>query len=418
MHIVFVTVELATANNSSGGLASFTANMGRIFAANGHKVTILVVTTKEENLVIDNNIEVRSIYVKKTLWNLFDQVSKICTFDNQDKAKDWRMVLLNIYKSLQTKSEIRKINRKEKIDVIHYCNLNALALFAGKSIPYVIRISHWMHVFREACLPETHIQYADAKLSVSDRLLNCALRKSQYVIAPSNWAADIGKQKFGIKITVIESPFVLNKSSWDDSLYDSLIGEKRYIIHYGSLKYFKGTHVVGQLANELLRIYPDVYLLLAGNNEDLLDKDGEKIKAAEYVKKGAGEFADRVIYAGRLVREQLYPLIENAELCLLPYRMDNLSNACIEAMAMGKIVIGTDGATFEQLIEDRVSGFLCERDNPASYMQAIREAMAMSDEEKETMIAKAKERIKLLSPDVIYKKYYDYYQKVIKEWKK
>lgn len=418
MHIVFVTTELATANNSSGGLASFTANMARIFAANRHKVSILVITSKEEKLVFDGNIEVRSIYVKKRLWDLFDRISKICTFGNQDKAIEWRKFFLNIYKSIQARKEIEKINEKREINIVHYCNWCALALFAGKRIPCAIRISSWPNAFREACLPETNIKYEDAKLSINDKLMNYSLKRTQYVISPSNLSADIGKRKFNINATVIESPFVLNRKSWDDNLYNSLIGGKKYIIHYGSLKYLKGTHVVGQLANELLRTYPDIYLLLAGNNEDLLDENGEKIKADEYVKKSAGEFADRVIYAGRLVREQLYPLIKNAELCLLPYRMENLSNACIEAMAMGKIVIGTDGASFEQLIEDRVSGFLCERDNPASYMRAIREAMDMSDEEKEAMIVKAKERIKLLSPDVIYKKYYDYYQKVIKEWGK
>ena len=38
----------------------------------------------------------------------------------------------------------------------------------------------------------------------------------------------------------------------------------------------------------------------------------------ELIRKSAGEYADRVIYAGRLVREQLYPLIKGAEVCLLP----------------------------------------------------------------------------------------------------
>ena len=55
MHIVFVTTELATAGNSSGGLASFTANMARIFAANGHRVTILLAAVKEEKLVFDDS---------------------------------------------------------------------------------------------------------------------------------------------------------------------------------------------------------------------------------------------------------------------------------------------------------------------------------------------------------------------------
>lgn len=418
MHIVFVTVELATENNASGGLASFTANMARIFAQNGHKVTILVVTTKEEKLVFDNNITVKSIYVRKKLWDLFDCISKICTFSNYEKTKNLRISLLSIYKSVLTRKEIREINKREKIDIIHYCNLCALALFANKSIPYAIRISGLPNVAREARRPDTDIHYEDAALSVYDKLIYHTLIQSQYIISPSYLSANIMKQKFGIEAAVIESPFLLNEKVWDNSVYQALIEGKKYIIHYGSLQFLKGTHVVAELVNELLKTYPDLYLVLAGSNGDLLDENKKKVKADEFVKKKAKESAGRVIYAGRLVREQLYPLIKNAELCLLPYRMDNLSNACIEAMALGKIVIGTDGASFEQLIEDRVSGFLCERDNPASYMQAIREALAMSTEEKEMMILKATERIKLLSPDVIYKKYYDYYQNVIKEWAK
>ena len=123
-----------------------------------------------------------------------------------------------------------------------------------------------------------------------------------------------------------------------------------------------------------------------------------------------------MIYAGCLVREQLYPFIENAEICLLPYRIDNLSNACIEAMAMGKIVIGTDGASFEQLIDDRKSGFLCRRDNPESYFEAVEEVLSMSEAAKRQIELEASRQVKRLAPEVIYRKYYDFYQKVISEW--
>ena len=67
MHIVFATVELATANNASGGLASFTANMARIFAENGHKVTVLVAATKDEKLKFDENIAVETTYITKSV---------------------------------------------------------------------------------------------------------------------------------------------------------------------------------------------------------------------------------------------------------------------------------------------------------------------------------------------------------------
>ena len=38
MHVVFVTNELASTNNASYGLATFTANIARIFRDNGHYV--------------------------------------------------------------------------------------------------------------------------------------------------------------------------------------------------------------------------------------------------------------------------------------------------------------------------------------------------------------------------------------------
>lgn len=93
-------------------------------------------------------------------------------------------------------------------------------------------------------------------------------------------------------------------------------------MHYGSLKYLKGIHIVAQLAERFLRENSNMYLVLAGNSEEILDKSVKKIRAHELVIQSVGRYADRVLYAGRLVREQLYPLIQNAELCLLPSRIE------------------------------------------------------------------------------------------------
>lgn len=41
----------------------------------------------------------------------------------------------------------------------------------------------------------------------------------------------------------------------------------------------------------------------------------------------------------------------------------------------------------------------------------------MDDASRQKMIEKATERIKLLSPDVIYERYLEFYKKVIREWK-
>ena len=416
MHLVIVTTELATSTHSSGGLASFSANLARIFHQNGHEVTIILVTTKKEQLDFDQGISLENVYVKKALWDKFDAMAQIISSLMDGNRDQIRRLIVNIYKSDQINELVTEINREKKIDIIHVCNLSSLSVKLDSSIPYAVRMSCIEYIWDDADIPDTCINYEKNFLSIKNRLQNYMLKQTKYIISPSNLVAKGVKEITGIESTVIESPFVMNKSKWDYSVYQKFCIGKRYIIHYGTLSYRKGTHIVAQIIKPFLKRYSDITMILAGNSTEMIDASGRKIQAHELVKRGAEECADRVIYTGRLVREQLYPLISDAALCLLPSRVENLPNTCIEAMALGKIVIGTDGASFEQLIEDRVSGFLCEKDNPESVLQAIYEALDMSEKDRSRMVAKATERIKELAPDKIYSKYLAFYQKVIQEW--
>lgn len=417
MHIVIVTTELAAPNHSSGGLASFSANMARIFRENGHRVSIVLAATKKENIIFDKDIDLHEIFIPKSLWGRFERIAGIGASMTGEEKDEIRRFFMNLYKSRQVRKVIGHIDKKEKIDLIHYCNLGALSLYADRKIPYVIRISGFLNMCNGgANQPNGSSEFEDNKPSIRHRLEYFALKRAGYVISPSYFLAGVARRNLGIRPTVLESPFVLNQENWDYRVYDSLVKGKQYIIHYGSLKYLKGTHIVAQMAHTMLDAHKDMLLVLAGADSEMSDERGRKIKAHELVKAGAGKHSDRVVYAGCLVREQLYPLIQNAQLCLLPSRLENLPNACIEAMAMGRIVVGTDRVSFEQLIDDGISGFLCERDNPLSYLRAVNTALNMSVEEKRKMEEKAVERIRELAPDVVYRKYLSYYRKVIRHW--
>lgn len=417
MHLAIVTAELATDTSSSGGLGAFTANLAKIFQKNGHKVTIILSTTKEEKTVFDSKISLRNIYVEKLIWETFDHVAgAFSNIENKEDKDELRKFMVNVYKSEQVERAIKEINKKEKIDIIHVCNLSALSFSLRYDIPYVVRISSIRTLKENAEFPEGYREYNEETLSVKSRLENNAIRKSKYVISPSNLLAAFLKEQMGVVATVIESPFMLEENGWDYTVYDSLVKGKRYIIHYGKLGYLKGTHIVAKIVGDILKQYTDISILLVGQDSEMLDEDGGKIAAHELVKICAGKYSDRVLWTGRLLRKQLYPLIQNAEFCLLPSRIDNLPNACIEAMAMGKIVIGTDGASFEQLIDDRISGFLCKKDDEKSFLQAVKEALEIEPDAKEKMVRKASERIRLLAPDIVYQNYLTFYQKVIREW--
>lgn len=418
MHIVFVTYELASKTNPSGGLASFTANIARIFALKGHKVTVVLATSKEEDVELGGDICVENIYVSKSLWNFVDKISNMMPYREKHRKEEFRRYLLFLYKGIKVRKIINEINKENNIDIVHYCNHGGFPLFHNKLIPYVIRISGFLNICKAADKLEFKLGYKDNPLTIRERLEEKAVKESEYVISPSELLKEIAYKNLGKEVTVLESPFLLNQGNWDERNYNEIAKGKRYIIHYGTLGYLKGTHIVAQIAHALLRGNSDLHLILAGKSKEITDESGNPIWVHELVERGAGEYSDRVIYAGQLSREQLYPFIQNAELCLLPSRIENLSNTCIEAMAMGKIVVATNGASFEQLINDRVNGFLCERDNPESFLKAINEALSMSTEDKEQMILKAAERIKLLSPESVYERYLNYYQQVIEGWRR
>lgn len=417
MHVVFVTTELASSNSSSGGLASFTANIARIFKENGNQVSIILVSTKEINIDFDDGIDLYTIYVPMKIWKCIDKYATLAAPILKENKDILRRLIMLKYKSFKTRWLIRNIHRNNPINIIHCSHHISVQGALTRNIPYVVRLSCLGNIWRGANTVKGNVGYIENSLSIIDRFEEDIIKASRYVVAPSYLLAGIVQDNMGVNVNVIESPFVLRNQDWDDSVLEQYsLKDKKYIIHYGGLRYFKGTHIVAELAESLLQKNPDLYLVLAGNSGNMSDEHGNIIRAHEMVEQGAGECADRFIYVGKLVREQLYPLIQNSELCLLPSRMENLANACIEAMAMGKIVVATDGASYEQLIDNEVNGFLCERDNPESFLQGIGKALSLNDEEKGLMECKAMETVKRLSPDNIYKQYSNFYEKAIKGW--
>lgn len=133
----------------------------------------------------------------------------------------------------------------------------------------------------------------------------------------------------------------------------------------------------------------------------------------DIIKEGAGKCRDRAIIIKSLEHKRLYPVIENSEFVVLPSIIDNFPNSCIEAMSLSKIVIGTKGASFEQLIEDKKSGFLCRIGDSEELLRKMEMAVNMNAYEKNEMGNRAKERIMRLDSKLTVKKLIKFYEAVI-----
>ena len=76
-------------------------------------------------------------------------------------------------------------------------------------------------------------------------------------------------------------------------------------------------------------------------------------------------------------------------------------------MGLGKVVIGTAGTSFEELITDGVNGFLVPPNAPEALAQKM--ISAWSDPELETIGAAAKQELLKLTPEKTVAALLNYY---------
>ena len=85
------------------------------------------------------------------------------------------------------------------------------------------------------------------------------------------------------------------------------------------------------------------------------------------------------------VAEDVRPFIERASCVILPSYREGAPRTLIEAAAMARPIITTDVPGCRSVIDDDVSGFLCEAKNAISLADAVTKFLALDREEQRAM---------------------------------
>jgi len=237
-----------------------------------------------------------------------------------------------------------------------------------------------------------------------------ALKRADAVFAPSEYVANYVRSKLRVPVTIIESPFVAPLADEDASVWEKhLRSRKPYGLYFGSLAEWKGVFVLAEALKTFLTEHEDLHFVFVGN--DLSTRDGKP--ASEFILQELVDFKNRVMRLESMPHAQLFPIIRNADFVALPSLADNFPNACLESMMLGKIVVGTRGHGFDQLIQDRKNGLLCEPGDVGSLTNALRRAATVSENEKQRMGKLAQERIQRLAPEKVVAQLLSFYEEVI-----
>ena len=383
MHIVYLTVDFIENNGPTTGLPKYLYRVAKALTEWGHKVSIITCSNRTVSY------EFYGIHVCRVRRPAIRQYG--------DQQKD--AITGGLRDGFIVNQKLHELYQKEKIDIVQYTSLNGLAYYHDIPVPAVTRLSSY--ALMVAMEGQEEAQKGRAMLERE------AAEKSDAVFAPAGVVAERLSRDIGKRIDVIETPFVMEENEEDDRLYHDYFADREYFLFYGTLIAYKGLLVIADAVYEILDKYRDIYIGIIG--------DGDR-KLLENVKQKAGEHVDRIIYHPAVGFSQLKPVIQNARAIMLPSLTENFSNACVESMALGQIVIGTDGASFEQLIDDGRSGFLCRIGDAKTLAEAVDKVMALSDEQRALMQKEATMRADLLKPEKVVKQLLDYYESVIKSY--
>lgn len=393
MRIAFVTPEYITEENFDGGLANHLGRVCPILVEKGHQV-IVIVASNQAGTIFQDGVEIHRVIIsnfKGPFW-LNGLILK--------RLKEVKKWIKQSWALNQTCADLHKIKR---FDLIQYTSHTAIGLFSPKSVPSVIRLSSYEPILQRAYLaPHSFNNRLKAYLEKH------ALLRADAIFGPSKLIAEVVMKDTGIPVQVIEPPFPDKLGDVDLHPFQDLLTDKRYLLFFGTLGIPKGVLSIAEIIAPLLSTYTDLFFVFIG-------KDGgyHNNTMMEHIWKKAGSFRGRVLYLGQMPYAHLHPILSHATAVVLPSRIDNLPNACIEAMACKRIVIATKGASFEQLIEDGVSGFLISIDSPTELLIAIKKVFCLSVAERISMGERAGNRIAMLNPEFTVNHLVSFYRSAI-----
>ncbi len=102
----------------------------------------------------------------------------------------------------------------------------------------------------------------------------------------------------------------------------------------------------------------------------------------------------RVNFLGNVSHDDLPLILKASDIFIRPSITEGLGNAFLEAMACGLPTIGTDAGGIPDFLHDNETGFVCEKENPDSIALTVKRILAISDQEREILVNRAKELVR------------------------
>ncbi|MFM2468593.1 glycosyltransferase [Burkholderia cenocepacia] len=346
--------------NHGGGIATFTKDLAEALAAQGSMVHVVTQSPDTNRVDFENGVWVHRLVTRE-----IDRTPAAVERNIPQHIWNWSATAL---------AEARRIAEHRDIDVIEspiwdcegiaflldgkwslVTSLHTTLHFWLESHPEHRQDVEWMASFGTPmlALERELMTKADAVRANSraivreiERLYAITFNTANTRVVPHGMAEPVGIRADGKRAAGIEVLFV------------------------GRLEPRKGIDVLLQAIPVVLDAVPDVRFRIVGDDSMKLP-DGRTYKEAFEKQHGNSRWRDRIRFDGRIGDDALHEAYATCDVFVAPSRFESFGLVFLEAMRVGKPVIGCSAGGMPEVIEHDANGLLVPPGDADALAQAI-----------------------------------------------
>jgi glycosyltransferase involved in cell wall biosynthesis len=341
MRIAFLTPEFPSEYLAEGeGLGTYVHRMARLLTESGHEAEVFVSSRHPSEKLAYDGISVYRVNweesrpVIRKLFYFWKRVGRL---------QGWHSVIEWMLQAKALAAALERRHSEAPIALVQSSDLLAVGLLVSRRRDriHVVRCSSAADLYNKVDGATSKQEWWRSYL---ERL---SIRRANLSYAPSRYIAEYFINTHGINVHVIRPPRHLEIKSLSPP---TVPVPSRFFFHFGQLTERKGTDLLAHALPLAWKTVPDLSMVWSGRCSN-----PQKL---EYWRSLWGDRARQVHMTGPLSKSELYAVLQRADAAVLPSQVDNLPNTVIESLMFGIPVIGSRGASIDELVDDGLNGHL------------------------------------------------------------
>lgn len=349
-----------------GGISTYCFYTAKMFAKNGHQVTVFVNDSSISSLRVEQQQSVRIVRFNPTL-------SASSSYLGYATCVSYEFAQI-LKKFIEDEGKPDIIESQEYLGIAYYLlQYKHLQYEWCKDVPVLIT----MHSPAFLYLEYNHVPlYTYPNFWIGEMERFC-IKAADTVISPSKYLVEEVSSRFAledIKIEILPNPYEVNSGQLDPSS-DT---EPCEIVFLGKLSVQKGSFKLLQYFTELWDNGFSEPLYMIGAQDIVYHPEG-KTMGDIIRKKYKGPLNKGLLHLeNKIDPAQIYSRLKRSKVVIVPSTVDNLPYVVMEIMSMGLIALVSKQGGQAEIVDDGINGFVFDHYLPDSFYTQLNRTLNLT----------------------------------------